>query len=74
MLDTETCDWCGRHVEGDDALFDAQVDPGTGHSRLVTACSEDHVLALARRAHRQRRTRRVAAGTWRMRRRWRAAL
>jgi hypothetical protein len=70
VLDTEVCDWCGRRFNADDALFDLQADPTTQQGRLVTACSDDHLLALAGRAHRgtRPRRRRLTARRWALRR------
>ena len=64
------CDWCGQRFNADDALFDMQADPVTRQGRLVTACGEEHLLALAQRAHRgtRRRRRRVVARRWALRR------
>jgi len=59
VLDAEVCDWCGRRFNADDALFDSYLDPVTGHARLVTACSTQHMLALAGRTPERRRRRRL---------------
>ena len=67
--DTEVCDWCGQRFNADDAFFDMRADPVTRQGRLVTACSEQHLLALAGGAQRRtRRRRRLAARRWAVRR------
>jgi hypothetical protein len=73
MQDTEVCDWCGKRFNADNALFDLQADPVTRQGRLVTACREAHLQALAGRAHPRsrplrRRRHRVVARRWVLRR------
>lgn len=66
-MDVEVCDWCARRFNADDAFFDTCADPATGHSRLATACSESHLLALGRHGQAAARTWRRRLAPWRRR-------